>query len=290
MFCKETWHFVCNYTLPAIGNIHSYLVTHNAVFEDDESSKIDVKTLEAISGAIERLNHLGIAIRQSSVRDQSLKARRFAEYFDLSSFENVARLALGVLYPIAPKDLREQLAQSMVDIYGQFLYRKERYRGLQARRKSQHPALLGTIDEDQQTERDTVNKSGHGDGSQRPSRPYPQRSGVSPSRPLRPGLPTEPTSIDTREFWHKINKPSSRLILGGTQTVVATQVDYPRPAKGSMSCKCTPHSRLNRTRYLLSLNCGNTQASGVSNPLVSSWYMKICGSMSKPLNLMPCVS
>ncbi|KFA53766.1 hypothetical protein S40293_01678 [Stachybotrys chartarum IBT 40293] len=66
-------------------------------------------SLIAIAEAVGRLVHLGKAIRQSPAPSQVLRARRFAESFNSTSFEQVAYAALKSLYADATQSLLEQL-------------------------------------------------------------------------------------------------------------------------------------------------------------------------------------
>ncbi|KAK2738470.1 hypothetical protein FQN55_000524 [Onygenales sp. PD_40] len=95
---------------------------------------ISIASLEAISEAMERLNQLGVAIRQPSMMNQMAKARDFAEKFDLGSFGELAYITLKTLYANASEGLLEQLTRSMTETYALFLRRKSRQRQLFTRR------------------------------------------------------------------------------------------------------------------------------------------------------------
>ncbi|KAJ5402365.1 uncharacterized protein N7487_008261 [Penicillium crustosum] len=96
--------------------------------------RVSISSLQAISGAIERLNHLEIAIRRSSVTGQTTKTRKFAETFDFTSFEQVAYISLRSLYTDANEGLLEQLTRCMTETYARFLLRKSRQERLQVPR------------------------------------------------------------------------------------------------------------------------------------------------------------
>lgn len=201
-------------------------------------TKLSISSLEAISEAVDRLNHLGVAIRQSSVVSQATKARAFAEQFDLNSFERVAYVSLQTLYADASQGLLEQLARSMTETYARFLHRKSRQGRLQTRRpRAQISNSLYAIVENQALDADedmqmsnTINppELNTDISTQMPQFPPPQITRVLPL--------SEPTSIDSQEVRTRFKKLLNPSIKSKTMSILANQVDYPRPAKGSLVC------------------------------------------------------
>ncbi|KAL2869471.1 uncharacterized protein BJX67DRAFT_347421 [Aspergillus lucknowensis] len=198
---------------------------------------MSVHSLDAISGAVDRLNQLALVIRRSSITSETTKARRFAERFDLTSFETLAYGSLKTLYPDASESLREQLARSMTEIYALFLRRRSRQQHLGAPRLARQASPLAPISEeipgaeaggpmelDSQTPLST--------GELNPGAPH-----LHPFRPLRQGPLTEPTSIDSHEVRARMRKLFDPSTRGGTKSILAHQADYPLPAEGSLTCQ-----------------------------------------------------
>lgn len=208
--------------------------------DEPQNLRISIDNLEAISEAIERLNHIGIAIRQSSVTSQTTKAREFAETFDFTSFEEAAYLALKTMYIAASEGLLELLTHSMTETYALFRRRKARQEKLQApRSQPQAPVPLFTISEDSAADVDAGSRIDVDPQMSQPSgdsivmtlgtQPLPRQFPMTVVR-------SEPTSIDSQEVKAKIRKISSPSIKGTTTSILFSQADYPRPAKGSMTC------------------------------------------------------
>lgn len=208
--------------------------------DEPQHLTVNIENLEAISEAIERLNHIGIAIRQSSVTSHTAKAREFAETFDFTSFESFAYLALKTMYFAASEELLELLTRSMTETYALFLHRKSRHEQLQVpRSRPQTPVPLYTISEESAADADA--------GSRMDLDPQTSQQGRNsaaallrpppPSRQVsKPMLRSEPTSVDSQEAKARIRKMVSPSIKGATTSILVSQADYPRPAKGSMTC------------------------------------------------------
>ncbi len=177
---------------------------------------MSTESLEAISAAIDRGIHLGIAIRQSSVRRQANKARADQQAFDLSSFEGFAYLALKTLYADASEELVERLTQSMTETYALFLSRKSRHEALQApqglREQPRTPLPLSNIAEEPDQAGDTLAESSIDADTPATSR----EGGKSGAWPSRRPPPVEqhrllmeserPPSVDTQEVMKKYTK------------------------------------------------------------------------------------
>lgn len=203
-----------------------------------QGPNLNIENLEAIDGAMQRLNSLGIAIRQSSVTSQATKARKFTEKFDLTSFEEVSYLALTSLYPGANEELLEQLSRSMRDTYSLFLFRKSRQESLQIHRAN--PVGLSTIREE------PTSDASIGDSMDfEMQNPQPQvtsaigmnRRTVQQPR-LQQWLHSEPTSLNSKKVHSKLNQQHE----GGsskskTLSILVNQADYPRPPKGTLACE-----------------------------------------------------
>lgn len=201
--------------------------------------RVRMSSLEAISGAIERLNHLGIAIRQSSVTSQTTKTRKFAETHDFTSFEEVAYLSLKALYTDASESLLEQLTQYMTETYAQFLRRKSRQEQLQVPRSQPRTSRpLYPIAEQPAADADNGSPIDLEMEGPQPSTDSTAKALRSPPRQAVRMLPhSEPTSVDTQEVKNKFKKMLSPSLRDKTMSILANQVDYPRSAKGSLTCE-----------------------------------------------------
>ncbi|KAK2786760.1 hypothetical protein FQN53_006236 [Emmonsiellopsis sp. PD_33] len=194
---------------------------------------ISIASLEAISEAMERLNQLGVAIRQSSMMNQMAKARDFAETFDFGSFGELAYTTLKTLYANASEGLLEQLTRSMTETYALFLRRKSRQRQLFTRRARTRPSTpLLSIKEELATNTETgslmdITIEGH------------QASGHSSAAMLQPPLirpgriipMSEPTSMDTRVVKARLRRATSPSKQNKTMSILTSHADYPRQTK-----------------------------------------------------------
>ncbi|KAJ5608345.1 hypothetical protein N7537_004964 [Penicillium hordei] len=197
---------------------------------------ISIYNLEAISGAIERLNHLGISIRQSSVTNQAIKARKFAEKFDLASFEGVAYLSMKTLYPDASVELLEQLTQSMTETYTRFLHRKDRQEQLQVPRSRPRTAIpLSTIAEEPDGDGDVESPMDNQIKVRQGGENFTTR--MLQRRSAHTLLISEPTTVNSQEVRKRFQKTLSPTVNDKTMSILVNQVDYPQPAKGSSTCE-----------------------------------------------------
>lgn len=198
---------------------------------------ISLSAVDAISGAVDRLNGLALVIRRSSITSETAKARKFAEKFDLTSFETLAYGSLKTLYPDASESLREQLARSMTETYALFLRRSSRQQHLRAPRLERQTLLLSPIEE----EMTGAEAGGPMELDSQIPQPGEGLSTVAvqlrPSLPLRQGPLTEPTSIDSHEVRARIRKLYDPSRRGGTKSILVHQADYPLPAEGSLACQ-----------------------------------------------------
>ncbi|KAJ5279987.1 hypothetical protein N7478_005359 [Penicillium angulare] len=227
------------------------------VFEDDDLSKhvnidscerdvrtpqsatVNTKSLDGISGALERLNQLGTAIRQSSVTNQIFKAREFAAEFDMTSFEQLANALVQKLFPDATNGLIELLTRSMAESYALFLHRKSRQKRLQITRhvpRSQKPLMripdetTGTPDGSAIMEVD-LKALRVGDGLN-------NRIAQAPlSLPVHSVPESEPTSVDSKELHKRLRTLMSPTENTKPVSILVNQAEYPRPSKTSIICE-----------------------------------------------------
>ncbi|RDW78955.1 uncharacterized protein DSM5745_05807 [Aspergillus mulundensis] len=202
-----------------------------------QSTSVDLQCLDAISGALDRLNQIGTAIRRSSVTSQTTKARIFAETFDFRSFDQVACLCLRALYPDTSDSLVDHLSRSMTETYGLFLHRKSRKARLELPRASPHAkGVLNVISEEHPG---TVDADSMDIDLEAPSVSVElsNNNHLAPPNQVRRPPQSQPTSVDTKELKTRLRKllgpPSSNKPL----SILANQVKYPRPAKESLTCE-----------------------------------------------------
>ncbi|KAK0636131.1 hypothetical protein B0T17DRAFT_484762, partial [Bombardia bombarda] len=207
---------------------------------DSNSGRISYLALEAITGAIKRLNQLGIAIRRSPVARHSAKAKILAEKFNLTTFAEIANHIIKALYPGAGEDLMEHLARSMIDTYVRYLERKSRHEKLQLRRPQPviRSSLLAIIEEPT-TQMETEGTIGV--EVQMPQHSVPLKPTIHhhhpPSRPSQTFAQSEPTSFNSHEVNKRLRRMVKPSIKSKTKSILTNQANYPRMAKGSMSCE-----------------------------------------------------
>ncbi|KAH7014826.1 hypothetical protein EDB80DRAFT_320055 [Ilyonectria destructans] len=204
-----------------------------------QPSDTSFENLEAIAGVINRLNHLGTAIRRSSVTSPFMKARAFAEKFDLTSFENSAELALETLYPDASPELREHLTRSMTETYALFRYRQFRQDKLNiARPRTRASSPLLTINENEEPTAHADVGNAMDCETQTSCRIEASTLAVSRLGPrpvrMRAWPQSEPTSLDSREVQARLRSGPEK---NKTQSILVNQAAYPRPPPGSSACE-----------------------------------------------------
>ena len=201
-----------------------------------------MESLEAISSAIDRANHLGIAIRQSPATGQQVKARAYQQMFDFSSFEDVSSLFLGTLYPDASGELIGQLARSMTETCALYRYRKSRQARLGASREPPptRPPLPSIVEERGETSGTNLSVDvaivveGSQDSRQLPLRP-PFRSPIRQYE--RPATSERPSSVDSEEVkrrYAKFLRPSTE---SKAKSILTGYAPYPKPLNGNSQCQ-----------------------------------------------------
>ncbi len=100
-----------------------------------------LEALKAIEGAIDRLNRLGIAIRESSVTSRAARTKGFMEASSYNSFKELAYTAVRTLYPDTNHSLQDLLSTSIAERYARILSRRSHQQKLQARRPKPRPGL-----------------------------------------------------------------------------------------------------------------------------------------------------
>jgi hypothetical protein len=111
--------------------------------------------MEEVEDVLNRLNRLGVAIRQSSRGSFSAKVERFARGTNTSLIEHITTRIVHSLYPDAHSELRDRLSKSMVERYSVMLYQKSRQSTLQTRRNApgnSMPTINENVDESEARE------------------------------------------------------------------------------------------------------------------------------------------
>jgi hypothetical protein len=192
-----------------------------------------MKALEAIEGAIDRLSHLGVAIRQSSVTSQITRVKRLEETAASNVFKDLSHMSLRILYPAANPDLHEQLSRSMVRRYAQIISQKNRQNALKTRR-SKPPSSLSTIAEDMETDNQT---EGSGPGIPKITKQqWDESRGIVNTRLFRqpaPSLYSDLSSLNTKMLGNKLSDSQKAIShRSKTSSIRISQVNYPNPPQG----------------------------------------------------------
>ncbi|KAJ0414790.1 hypothetical protein BJY00DRAFT_18664 [Aspergillus carlsbadensis] len=202
------------------------------VFPARQDLTMNIKCLDAIAGALERLNQLGTAIRRASVTSHTSKARQLVANSDLTSFEQTANICLQTLYPDASGSLIELLTQSMVESYALFLHRKSRYERLQVPRQvPQQQIRLTAIPEETAVICDGQDPMDI-DSEEAPrvaDRPTHRISRASVPSPGFRMPPSEPTSVDSKEFRARARSLINPTAKAKPVSILVNQAAYPRP-------------------------------------------------------------
>ncbi|KAL7946792.1 hypothetical protein V8C42DRAFT_318821 [Trichoderma barbatum] len=198
---------------------------------------ISIESLRGIEGAIERLLHLGGTIQLSSEASQTTKLGKFAEKFDYTSFEAVARLAISSFYPDATPSLLEHLARAMIDMYQKFHYRRSRQVRLQARPQ----VLLSTIDEEPAPQI----AADEWRADPLPASPPTENIYKRLARPIvmshlgarsHQSRDSKPTSLDSQEFKRLFPQRKDGSVKSKTRSIAANLVAYPQPPEEGLVC------------------------------------------------------
>ncbi|KAH7254686.1 hypothetical protein B0J15DRAFT_494753 [Fusarium solani] len=190
------------------------------------SLRLSIENVKAVSEALKRLHQIGMAIRHSSTTSHTRRAREYTESLDLSSFTQLASLALKSLFATASPELLEHLTASMTDTYRQFIYRRKDIEPPKIKQDSR----LSIIPEDSTSD----DASGETTYTPGPS----QSVLLDVTRPQPAVSQSRPTTIDTKEAASRLGKlkrPSAST-RRSTSSVLVSQVDYPKPAEDSATC------------------------------------------------------
>lgn len=93
------------------------------------------EALRVVDDTLNRLNRLGVTIRQSSRPKIDEKARKLAEEHGLKPFIDLCTAAVQLLYPGAHQSLKDYLGKSMTDRYARVLLLNSRQKRLGTRRE-----------------------------------------------------------------------------------------------------------------------------------------------------------
>jgi hypothetical protein len=202
--------------------------------DSDESSSSDFKystglTLKAIHESLSELSQVGSAIRQSSTTPEAVRARKFircsrALELEQISFEKLSLIALGSLYPNAPRSLLIQLGKSMVDRRARLLFRKSRHETLG------HNVRSHAVEPETTEQTAPLSDAGSKSTMLPPQTPAAQKLGTSPaSRQHAPGSTIAPSSFHPSQFATKRKAASLGIPKHGTTMVLASKNAPPVP-------------------------------------------------------------
>jgi hypothetical protein len=227
----------------AVSEKQSSPAPHEAAPSEESGSSyrhllVHVRSLEAISAALDRLSQLGTAIRRSSVTSQVSKARKLAETFDLGCFEQVAYVSLRTRYPDASSTLLEQLTRSMVESYALFLLRRSRKTRLGVARPKHRPrSPLHTIREEPTDDLGASSPAATDPEPTHEDEGAPagvSQTSWSPPKQLVPQ--SEPTSLDSQEFKARLKRLLNPSVKSKPVSILVNYARYPRPAKDILTC------------------------------------------------------
>lgn len=200
--------------------------------DTEETLKSDVESLTEIEETLDRLNRLGVAIRQSARLNLNHRVKLFAQNVNVKDFEHLFTTLVQVLYPNAHPSLRSRLARSMTDRLARIVFLKSRQLALATRRDGQ-PQQMADIPEDETVQ-----------GEAAPTEHIPYFPHHPPSTLIsQDSLPhligprnafSDLSSLDTGLFRSRLNhvwRPNSK-----TRKTSSTQIkydNYPRPPNQS---------------------------------------------------------
>lgn len=101
------------------------------------SDRCRCSSYEAIGGSIDRLNRLGVSIRQYSASSLASRIRAFGQKKEYTSLETLSLLSIKYLYPRGTASLQDLLSKTMVARCIRLLYMREHQSKLEKRRHPQ---------------------------------------------------------------------------------------------------------------------------------------------------------
>lgn len=199
--------------------------------DTEETLKSDVESLTEIEETLDRLNRLGVAIRQSARLNLNQRVKLFTQNVNVKDFEQLFTNMVHVLYPNAHPSLRSRLARSMTDRLARIVFLKSRQLAL-ATRRNQQPQQMADIPEDETVQEEAA-PTAH-------ILHHPPPTLISQDSLLQPIGPrnafSDLSSLDTgllRFRLKNIWRPNSK-----TRKTSSTQIkydNYPRPPNHSES-------------------------------------------------------
>ncbi|KAF3063150.1 hypothetical protein CFAM422_010381 [Trichoderma lentiforme] len=192
--------------------------------DTEETLKSSAESLTEIEETLDRLNRLGVAIRQSARLNLNHRVKLFTQNVNVKDFEHLFTTMVQVLYPNAHPSLRSRLARSMTDRLARIIFLKSRRLALATRRNEQ-PQQMADIPEDEAVQEEaapTANITHH---------PPPPLMSQQLPQPIGPRTSfSDLSSLDTSLFRSRLNNiwhPKSK-----TRKTSSTQIkydNYPRP-------------------------------------------------------------
>jgi hypothetical protein len=189
---------------------------------------VDKDALEAIDGAINRLNRLGIAIRQSSTR--RLTARGTTKVSGFLPFNELATLFVKRIYPGATYELQDQLGKSMAERFDSVISSESQHAARGERRRKTTDTLQSIAEDMELDEEPAMNEAQY-------HRMMTERTGQSSSFQRRHdarGRRSEASmsSIDRQVLQQKMsgqsNVSSQPKEKQETSSIQINQVGYPK--------------------------------------------------------------
>lgn len=186
-----------------------------------------LEIIKAIEGALDRLNRLGIAIRQSSVTSRETRVKKFIEASsDYTVFKELAYIAVRTLYPEARDSLQDQLSTSMAERYAKVVSRRLQQQKLESRRPRPRPSLHAIFEDVEMEE--PVASDPHNVSWD----PVDRMQGLTPFLETKSIFSSEPpSSADTQFVQARMMKTSTRSgsRRSRASSIQINRMNYPRP-------------------------------------------------------------
>ncbi|KAL6823336.1 hypothetical protein V8C40DRAFT_34735 [Trichoderma camerunense] len=200
--------------------------------DTEETLELSVGSLTEIEETLDRLNRLGVAIRQSARLNLNHRVKLFAQNVNVKDFEHLFTAMVQVLYPNAHQSLRSRLARSMTDRLARIVFLKSRQLALATRRDGQ-PQQMADIPEDETVQGEAAPTEHISHFSHHPPSTHISQDSLPHLIGPRNAF-SDLSSLDTGLFRSRINhiwRPSSK-----TRKTSSTQIkydNYPRPPNQS---------------------------------------------------------
>ncbi|KAK5993734.1 hypothetical protein PT974_07171 [Cladobotryum mycophilum] len=206
-------------------DIHSEEISENTL-PNLEFFRNDIQTCEEIEHILERLNRLGVLVRQSSRGYIGDQVKRFSSGLDTRYSEDLFSGIIQTLYPNAHQALRNRLVWSMTDTLATILYKRSRQATLSTRREVRNEPMSTILEESQ------VQETAPAVGVQRQGAPVKtMHTSLRPKSFIPPQ--SYRSSIDSLKFQENMKGFHEQATKSQkTFSAIIKQGNYPKPPEG----------------------------------------------------------